>query len=243
MEWLTSPEAWIALVTLVLLEIVLGIDNIIFISILTGRLKAEQQDKARIIGLALAMLMRICLVMLIFVIVKLTNPVFYIAGHGVSVRDMILLGGGLFLLAKSTMEIHHSIEEDDELNQKASKTASFGSVLIQIMIIDIVFSLDSVITAVGMVDHVSIMVIAIIVSVAVMMLASGAISRFIHAHPTFKILALSFLILIGVSLIGEGLHFHIPKGYLYFAMAFSVVVEMLNIKMRSKLSRNSLLKH
>ncbi|PLX69175.1 MAG: hypothetical protein C0602_07080 [Denitrovibrio sp.] len=240
MEWLVSPEAWVALVTLVSLEIVLGIDNIIFISILVGRLKAEQQDKARIIGLGLAMIMRICLVMLIFVIVKLTNPIFYISSHGVSVRDLILIVGGLFLLAKSTIEIHHSIEDEEEHENSMPKISGFASVLIQIMIIDLVFSLDSVITAVGMVEHVSIMVISIVVSVLVMMVASGSISRFINEHPTFKVLALSFLILIGVSLIGEGLHFHIPKGYLYFAMAFSVIVEMLNIKTRKKVSRKSL---
>lgn len=207
MEWVASPEAWVALVTLVLLEIVLGIDNIIFISILVSRLKAESQDKARMIGLALAMGMRIVLVMLIFVIVKLTSPIFHIFSHGVSIRDLILLGGGLFLMAKSTLEIHHSIEDDEEEHSQTPKISGFASVLIQIMIIDMVFSLDSVITAVGMVDHVSIMVIAIVVSVLVMMAASGAIARFINDHPTFKILALSFLILIGVSLIGEGFIF------------------------------------
>lgn len=242
MEWLFSAEAWVALVTLVFLEIVLGIDNIIFISILTGRLPEHMREKARIIGLGLAMIMRICLVMLIFVIVKLTKPFIEIMGHGISVRDLILLCGGLFLLAKSTMEIHHSIEDDEHEDESKPKISGFSAVLIQIMLIDIVFSLDSVITAVGMVDHVTIMVIAIILSVGVMMAASGAISAFIHKHPTFKILALSFLILIGVSLIGEGLHFHIPKAYLYFAMAFSTVVEMLNTKLRKKLSRKNLLR-
>lgn len=236
MAWIASAEAWISLITLVLLEIVLGIDNIIFISILVDRLKVEQRDKARIIGLGLAMIMRICLVMLIFIIVRLTAPLFSLGEHGVSVRDIILLAGGLFLLAKSTVEIHHSIEDDGEKHATLPKVKSFTSVLVQIMIIDIVFSLDSVITAVGMVSHVSIMIIAIIISVIVMMVASGAISSFISNHPTFKILALSFLLLIGVSLIGEGLHFHIPKGYLYFAMAFSVIVEMLNMKVRNKLA-------
>jgi len=241
MEWLMSPEAWIALITLVMLEIVLGIDNIIFISILTDRLKEAEREKGRLIGLGLAMIMRIVIVMLIFVIVKLTNPLFGIAGIGISIRDMILLAGGVFLLTKSTIEIHHSIEDTEEEHHTQSKVAKFGSVMIQIVVIDIVFSLDSVITAVGMVSHVSIMVIAIIISVGIMMVASRAISAFINGHPTFKILALSFLILIGVGLIGEGLHFHIPKAYLYFAMAFSTVVEMLNIKLRKKMGRKKLL--
>ena len=231
MEWLSSPEAWIALATLTALEIVLGVDNIIFISILVGRLPEEQRARARTLGLGLAMGTRILLLLLLTWIMRLTADLFTIFEIGVSGRDLILIGGGLFLIAKSTMEIHESLE-GSEHEGGAAKRASFLSVLIQIAIIDIVFSLDSVITAVGLADHVAVMIIAIVIAVGVMMLAAGAIGAFVDQHPTIKMLALSFLVLIGIALIGEGLEFHIPKGYIYFAMAFSVLVEMLNIRIR-----------
>jgi predicted tellurium resistance membrane protein TerC len=231
MEWLSSPEAWIALATLTALEIVLGVDNIIFISILVGRLPEEQRARARTLGLGLAMGTRILLLLLLTWIMRLTADLFTIFEIGVSGRDLILIGGGLFLIAKSTMEIHESLE-GSEHEGGAAKRASFLSVLIQIAIIDIVFSLDSVITAVGLADHVAVMIIAIVIAVGVMMLAAGAIGAFVDKHPTIKMLALSFLVLIGIALIGEGLEFHIPKGYIYFAMAFSVLVEMLNIRIR-----------
>ncbi|ADD68916.1 Integral membrane protein TerC [Denitrovibrio acetiphilus DSM 12809] len=237
MEFIFSFEVIVALLTLTVLEIVLGIDNIIFISILTGRLEESEQDKARIIGLALAMLMRIGLVFMIFVIVGMTKPLFEVRGFAVSLRDLILFCGGLFLLAKSTTEIHHAVEVAEDKLAGKKKITSFSKVIVQIVLVDMVFSIDSVITAVGMVSHVWIMVVAIVISVGVMMAASGAISDFIGKHPTLKVLALSFLILIGMSLIGESLHFHIPKGYLYFAMAFSSCVEILNIKMRSNTSK------
>ena len=231
MEWLSSPEAWIALATLTALEIVLGVDNIIFISILVGRLPEEQRQRARTLGLALAMGTRILLLLLLTWIMRLTADLFTILEIGISGRDLILIGGGLFLIAKSTMEIHESLE-GSEHEGAGAKRASFLSVLIQIAIIDIVFSLDSVITAVGLADHVAVMIIAIVIAVGVMMLAAGAIGAFVDKHPTIKMLALSFLVLIGIALIGEGLEFHIPKGYIYFAMAFSVLVEMLNIRIR-----------
>ena len=236
MDWFSNPQIWIGLLTLTALEIVLGIDNIIFISILSGRLPAAQQRKARLWGLALAMVMRVLLLVSLSWIMGLTRPLLSIASLEVSGRALILIGGGLFLLAKSTREIHHKFEED---NQSTSRSAgvSFSSVLVQIVLLDIVFSLDSVITAVGMVDEVSVMIVAVIVAVAVMMIFAGHISRFIERHPTLKMLALSFLILIAVNLIGEGFGFHIPKGYTYFAMAFSVMVEMLNLKVKAKRSR------
>jgi len=233
MEWLSDPQAWIGLLTLTVLEIVLGIDNIIFISILAGKLPAAQQKKARQIGLALAMLMRIGLLMSLSWIVGLTKPFFSVAGVDVTGRAIILIGGGLFLLAKSTHEIHNKLEGDDgEGTVRAAP--SLRSVLIQIILLDMVFSLDSVITAVGMVDQIWVMVTAVILAVGVMMLFAGGISAFVDRHPTIKMLALSFLILIGVNLIGEGLGFHIPKGYTYFAMGFAVFVEMLNIKLRKR---------
>jgi predicted tellurium resistance membrane protein TerC len=233
MDWLTDPQAWIGLLTLTVLEIVLGIDNIIIISILSGKLPPPQQKKARQIGLALAMLMRILLLMSLSWIVGLTKPFFSIAGVDVTGRAIILIGGGLFLLAKSTHEIHNKLEGEDEHGGVRS-APSLGSVLVQIILLDIVFSLDSVITAVGMVDQIWVMVAAVILAVGVMMLFAGGISRFVEQHPTIKMLALSFLLLIGVNLIGEGLGFHIPKGYTYFAMGFAVFVEMLNIKLRKR---------
>jgi predicted tellurium resistance membrane protein TerC len=232
-DWLTDPQAWISLLTLTGLEIVLGIDNIIFISILAGKLPADQQDRARKIGLMLALLTRIALLASIAWMAKLTTPLFSLLDHGVSGRDLILLIGGLFLLVKSTMEIHHKLEgEEGSANPGAA--AKFGTVLVQIMLLDVVFSLDSVITAVGMAQHLAVMITAVVLSMGVMLLSAGSISDFVNRHPTLKMLALSFLILIGTTLIAEGLGFHIPKGYVYFAMAFSFGVEMLNLKLRKK---------
>lgn len=232
-EWIFLPEAWIALATLTALEVVLGIDNIIFISILVGRLPEAQRQKARQIGLLLAMGMRILLLLGIVWVMGLTAPLFSVFDFAFSGRDLILFFGGLFLLAKSTLEIHHSLEGVEE--QKTSgKVATFGAIITQIAIIDIVFSLDSVITAVGLVDYVAVMIIAVVVAVLVMMLAAKAIGEFVDNHPTIKMLALSFLILIGFTLMGEGLGFHVPKGYVYFAMAFSLIVELLNIKVRKR---------
>ncbi|WP_372797918.1 TerC family protein [Litorivivens sp.] len=233
MEWLASPEAWVALSTLIALEIVLGIDNIIFISILVSRLPVHQRDNARRIGLGLAMLARLLLLFALTWVMGLTADVFHLLGEGISGRDMILIGGGLFLLMKSTHEIHNSFEVGED-STTSVVVASFGSVLVQIAILDIVFSLDSVITAVGMVDQISIMVIAVVVSVLVMLLASKSIAEFVDANPTIKMLALAFLILIGVTLIAEGFDVHVPKGYVYFAMAFSVSVELLNIRLRKR---------
>ena len=232
-EWLTSPEAWIALGTLTALEIVLGIDNIIFISILVSRLPENQRNVGRRVGLGLAMLARLALLFSIAWVMGLTAPWLTVLTREISGRDVILIFGGLFLLGKSTHEIHHSLEGTAE--SKDTTTAStLGSVLLQITVLDIVFSLDSVITAVGLVKHVSIMAVAIILAVGVMLMAAKPIGDFVDAHPTIKILALSFLILVGVTLIVEGFDVHVPKGYIYFAMAFSVGVEMLNIRMRKK---------
>jgi predicted tellurium resistance membrane protein TerC len=233
MEWLLDPHAWLALATLTALEIVLGVDNIIFISILCGRLPEHQRAKARNIGLMLAMVTRLGLLFSITWIMTLTEPLFAIFAKEVSGRDLILIGGGLFLLWKSVHEIHNSLEGEDE-GQAMAATATFGAVITQIAIVDMVFSLDSVITAVGMVTEVAIMVIAVIVSVGVMLFAAGPIGKFVDRHPTIKMLALSFLILVGIALIGEGWDLHIPKGYIYFAMAFSVGVEILNIRMRAR---------
>ncbi|MBK7229008.1 MAG: TerC family protein [Ignavibacteriales bacterium] len=233
MEWITDPQALIALLTLTVLEIVLGIDNIIFISILSGKLPKSEQKKGRLVGLALAMLTRILLLFSISLIVKLTEPFFTVYGLGISGRDLILILGGLFLLAKSTMEIHSKLEGEEEHHNVKTK-ASFASVIIQILLLDVVFSLDSVITAIGMANDLPVMIIAVVIAVIFMMFFSGSISDFVEKHPTIKILALSFLLLIGFSLIIEGMHQHIPKGYIYFAMAFSVFVEMLNLKMRKK---------
>ena len=236
MEWITDPQALIALLTLTILEIVLGIDNIIFISILSSKLPKEQQKKGRLLGLSLAMITRILLLFSISLIVKLTQPFFTVFDLGISGRDLILILGGLFLLAKSTMEIHSKLEGEEEHHHTKAKV-SFWGVIIQILLLDIVFSLDSVITAIGMANELAVMVIAVIIAVIFMMFFSGSISDFVEKHPTIKILALSFLLLIGFSLIIEGLHQHIPKGYIYFAMAFSVFVEMLNLKMRKKKSK------
>ncbi len=236
LELLTDPTAWLAFATLSLLEIVLGVDNIIFISILVGRLPPERRNSARITGLALAMISRIMLLFSIVWLMKLTKPWFVVMDHGVSGRDLILFFGGLFLLAKSVLEIHHTLEGAAE-PRKTRVFANFAAIVTQIAIIDIVFSLDSVFTAVGLAepDQVPIMVAAIVVAVLVMMLVSGAISDFVDRHPTIKMLALSFLILVGFALMGEGLALHIPKGYLYFAMAFSVGVEMVNLRLRKLL--------
>jgi predicted tellurium resistance membrane protein TerC len=233
MEWLTDPNAWIGLLTLTVLELVLGIDNIIFISILSGKLPANQQKKARTIGLGLAMLMRILLLLSLTWIMGLTRPLFAIAGYGVTGRAMILVAGGLFLLVKSTHEIHDQIEGEEE-HAKARAPVSLLAVLVQIVLLDVVFSLDSVITAVGMVDEIAVMIIAVILAVIVMMIFAGPVSGFVERHPTIKMLALSFLLLIGVNLVAEGVGFHIPKGYTYFAMAFAVFVEILNLKIRKQ---------
>lgn len=233
MDWIFNPEIWIALLTLTVLEIVLGIDNIIFITILTGRLPIEQRNRGRIIGLAMAMIMRILLLLSLTWIMSLTKPLFQMLSQEISGRDIILLIGGLFLLAKSTHEIHVNLEGEEEHKEKP-KAVSFIGVITQIAILDIIFSLDSVITAVGLVNQLPIMITAIIIAIIVMMISAKSIGDFVESHPTIKILALSFLILIGFSLIGEGLDLHIPKGYIYFAMAFSVGVEMLNIRMLSK---------
>src|SRR4051812_14048849 len=235
MELLSDPQVWLAFVTLTALEIVLGIDNIIFISILVGRLPKAQQPKGRTLGLALAMLTRIGLLLSITWVMGLSSALFRISDRGFSGRDLILFAGGLFLLAKSTLEIHHSLEGEEEERSGAGR-AGFIGVITQIAIIDIVFSLDSVITAVGMVDHVQVMIAAVIAAVLMMMFMAGPIGNFVDRHPTIKMLALSFLILIGVALVGESLGFHIPKGYIYFAMAFSIVVEMLNIKIRKRVT-------
>ncbi|WP_030905664.1 TerC family protein [Streptosporangium amethystogenes] len=237
LDWVTNPEIWIGFVTLVGLEIVLGIDNIIFISILAGKLPPEQRDKARKLGLLAALVSRLALLLALAWVVKLTSPLFEVLGQSISGRDLILLAGGLFLLGKSVIEMHDSIE--GKAGHGSTKVAaSFGSVIVQIMLLDIIFSLDSVITAVGMVDQLGVMIAAVIVSVLVMLFASGPISRFVDKHPSIKMLALSFLVLIGVVLIAEGLGQHISKGYIYFAMAFSLIVELLNIRLRTKTSQS-----
>ena len=233
MEGLLTADAVIALITLTVLEIVLGVDNVIFISILAGKLPADQQDRARKVGLMAAMLMRIALLFSLAWIVRLTEPIVTILGRGISGRDMILLGGGLFLLAKATREIHEKLE-GQEGEMTARVAPSFGAVIGQIMLLDIVFSLDSVITAVGMADQLTVMVLAVMIAVGIMMVSAASISRFVNEHPTVKVLALSFLLLIGASLIAEGLGTHIPKGYIYFAMAFSVFVEMINLRAAKK---------
>lgn len=234
MEWLTSPEIWVAFLTLTALEIVLGIDNIIMIAILVGRMPPHMQARTRFFGLALAMVTRIALLLSITWIMKLTNDLFHLFGQGISGRDLILFFGGLFLLWKSSTEMYHSLEGEEEAEQTAGNGAArnFIGTIIQIAIIDIVFSLDSVITAVGMVSHVPVMVAAIIVAVLVMMLAAGTISDFIDKHPSLKMLALAFLVVVGTVLIAEAFEVHVPKGYVYFAMAFSLGVEALNIRMR-----------
>lgn len=232
MEWLTDPQVWLALATLTALEIVLGIDNIIFISILAGKLPTHQQERARLAGLGLAMFIRIGLLFSLTWLMGLTKPFFSVLGNDISGRDLILIVGGLFLLAKSTMEIHGKLEGEEGYATSGRAGTTFGGVIIQILMLDIVFSLDSIITALGMANKLAVMVAAVVIAVAFMMLFSGKISAFVERHPTIKMLALSFLILIGVALIGDGLDMHIPKGYIYFAMAFSVMVELLNLRIR-----------
>jgi predicted tellurium resistance membrane protein TerC len=232
-DWMTGVEGWVALLTLTVLEIVLGIDNIVFISILAGKLRKEERERARRWGLSLAMITRLGLLLAITWVMGLTATLFSVVGNEISGRDLILLAGGLFLIAKSTHEIHNKLE-GEEGEGTARVAASFTSVIIQILILDIVFSLDSVITAVGMAEHVSIMMAAVIIAVGVMLVSSRSIGEFVERHPTVKMLALSFLLLIGVSLLGEGLDQHIPKGYIYFAMGFSVFVEMINLRVRAK---------
>lgn len=231
MEWLADPNAWVALFTLTLLEIVLGIDNIIFISIISDRLPPKQKKCARFVGLSLAMIMRIGLLASLTWLTKLTAPLFSVLSHDISGRDLILILGGLFLLVKSTLEIHNSLE-GEEKHTKNVKTLTLSSAIIQIILLDIVFSLDSVITAIGMTKQLMIMVLAVIIAVIFMIIFAGSISRFVEKHPTFKMLALSFLFMIGLALLADGFAFHIPKGYLYFAMAFSICVEMLNMRLR-----------
>jgi predicted tellurium resistance membrane protein TerC len=233
MDWLAQPESWIALLTLTVLEIVLGIDNVIFLSILVGKLPRRQQPKARRLGLALAMLIRIGLLASLAWLAKLTSPLFAVLGEEISARDLVLLAGGLFLIFKSTREIHDRLE-GEEGGASARVAASLISVIVQILLLDVIFSLDSVITAVGMANELAIMIAAIVAAVGVMMLAARPIGDFVVEHPTIKMLALAFLLLIGMSLIAEALDFHIPKGYIYFAMGFSVFVEMLNLRLRQK---------
>jgi len=234
MEWMTSAEGWAALLTLTVLEIVLGIDNIIFIAILASKLPPAQRDRARRTGLFIAMFIRIALLMSIVWVMGLTRPFLTIFGFALSGRSLILAGGGLFLIYKATREIHENLEGVDTDHTPRRAAASFGGIIIQILLLDIVFSLDSVITAVGMAEYVSIMVTAIVIAVVCMLFASGALAAFVERHPTIKMLALSFLLLIGVSLIAEGVGQHVPKGYIYFAMGFSVFVEMMNLRLRSK---------
>ena len=229
MDWVTNPDIWAALLTLTALEIVLGIDNVIFISILAGKLPEQQQGLARRVGLGAALLMRIMLLLSLSWVIGLTAPLFAVLGQEVSGRDLILLGGGLFLLAKATFEIHERLEGEGGHERKAA-AASFAGVILQIMLLDIVFSLDSVITAVGMADELAVMIAAVVIAVAVMLVSADAVSGFVNRHPTVKMLALAFLLLIGTSLVAEGLDFHIPKGYIYFAIAFSVFVEALNLR-------------
>ncbi|HUE91026.1 TerC family protein [Pseudomonas sp.] len=237
MEWLANPELWVAFLTLTALEIVLGIDNIIFISILVSRLPKHQQPKARFFGLALAMGTRILLLLSISWVMRLTTDLFHVFGEGFSGRDLILFFGGLFLLFKSTAEIYHSLEGEEEAQAGGGKAYGFMGIIVQIAIIDIIFSLDSVITAVGLVDNVPVMVAAIVISVIVMMLSAGTISDFIDKHPSLKMLALSFLIVVGTVLIAEAFDVHVPKGYVYFAMAFSLAVEAINIRLRTARAR------
>ena len=235
MEWLSDPQAWIAFLTLVALEIVLGIDNIIFISILSGKLPAEQQKRARFIGLSLALVLRVILLFSLSWVIGLTAPLFTVLKQEISGRDLILLAGGLFLLGKATFEIHDSLEGEEGHASRGVK-ASFVSVIIQILILDAVFSLDSVITAIGMVDDVGIMIAAVVVAIAFMMVFAAPVGAFVGRHPTIKMLALSFLLLIGMTLIVEAFDVHVPKGYVYFAMGFSVFVEILNMRLRKKSS-------
>jgi predicted tellurium resistance membrane protein TerC len=235
-EWLLDPQAWIALATLTVLEIVLGVDNIVFITILVGRLPPEKRQRARLIGIALAMLTRLGLLASLAWVMTLTEPLFTVTGTDLSGRDLILIGGGLFLLWKSVHEIHNSLEgAGEDLSGPVAVTAGFAAIVTQIAVIDIVFSLDSVITAIGMVDELAVMMVAIVLAVVVMLFAAKSIGEFVDRHPTIKMLALSFLILIGFALVAEGFNVHVPKGYIYFAMAFAVVVEMLNLRLRARM--------
>ena len=233
MNFLTDPAIWASLLTLTVLEIVLGIDNIIFISIVAGKLPAEQQGKARVLGLCLALVMRIILLSMIVYLAKLTDPLFTVFARDFSWRDLILIGGGLFLLAKGTMEIHQTVEGDDEAVSN-TKSAKFGAVIFQIVLLDIVFSLDSVITAIGMTDNLQVMIAAVVIAMIIMLFASKFVSDFVHRHPTVKMLALSFLLLVGFALVADGMHYHIERGYLYFAVAFSLGVECLNLLRKRK---------
>jgi predicted tellurium resistance membrane protein TerC len=233
MEWLADPQAWIAFLTLLALEIVLGIDNIIFISILSGKLPADQQPRARFIGLGLALVIRVFLLFTLSWVIGLTAPLFTVLDHSISGRDLILVAGGLFLIGKATFEIHDNLE-GEEGHASARVKASFLSVIVQIILLDAVFSLDSVITAIGMVDQVELMISAVVVAIACMMFFAAPVGAFVSRHPTVKMLALSFLLLIGLTLIVEGFDVHIPKGYIYFAMGFSVFVELLNLRLRRK---------
>jgi len=234
MDWISNPEAWIALLTLTLLEIVLGIDNIVFVSILAERVKEGSRARARRVGLTLAISMRVLLLFSIVWIMRLTQTLFTVAGNDISGRDLILIAGGVFLLAKSTREIHHKLEGEDASHDAGEGAATFASVIVQIGLLDIVFSLDSVITAVGMAEDIGVMVIAVLIAGAFMILAAERVSAFVSHHPTVKMLALSFLLLIGMSLVAEGFEQHIPKGYIYFAMGFSIFVEMLNLRSRPR---------
>ena len=233
MEWIANPDIWLSLATLTLLEVVLGIDNLVFIAILAGRLPEHQQRLARNLGLAVALVTRLALLFALTWLIGLTRPLFAVFGEAISIRDLVLFGGGAFLIAKATFEIHHAVEESGEVTAKKAPGSLFW-VALQIGVIDIVFSFDSVITAVGMAKHIEVMVAAIIIAILVMLIAAGPVSAFVNKHPTVKMLALSFLILIGVMLVAEGAGLHIPKGYIYFAMAFSILVELLNMLVRRR---------
>ena len=235
-SWLTEPQTWIGFATLLILEVVLGIDNLVFVAILAGKVKPAQRDRARITGLGLAVVIRMFMLAGMAHVITLTQPLFSLGAHAVSGKDLIMLCGGIFLLYKATTELHERLEGENHFQavDTQKKHAAFWGVVVQIFILDAVFSIDSVITAVGMAQHLPVMILAVIIAVGVMMLASGAIARFVDANPTIKILALAFLILVGVSLIADGLGFHIPKGYIYFSMAFSLLVELINIQIRKK---------
>jgi predicted tellurium resistance membrane protein TerC len=237
LDWMADPTSWAALVTLTVMEVVLGIDNVVFISVLVAKLPVEQAARARRIGLALALLFRIALLFTLTAIIALTQPVFTIFGQGFSWRDIVLIAGGLFLIAKATHEIHGEVEDEESGPSSVAVKAAFTAAILQIALVDLVFSIDSIVTAIGMADNVMIMIVAVVLAMIVMYLASGFVSRFIAAHPTTKMLALSFLILIGISLVAEGFHLHFPRGYIYFAMLFAAAVEAVNIAVRRKKRR------